>query len=114
MRSLLARFSCGGQAVCLSPRSPARTKLIFVNANFITIGSKGVSIPTGLSEIRPPLVIGVNHLRWANPGKVLAAGEVTGGFQGTVNRSRFTLWSAQLTKAECNGFLERLGRCMGS
>jgi putative restriction endonuclease len=49
-----------------------------VNANFITIGSKGVSIPTGLAETRPPLAIGVNHLRWANPGKVPAAGEAHG------------------------------------
>lgn len=41
---------------------------------FITIGSKGVSIPS-VSEIRAPLSIGRNTLRWANPGRVAAAAE---------------------------------------
>src|SRR5688572_9718637 len=53
----------------------APTKLIRMSANFITIGSKGVSIPTGLTELHPPLAIGTNHLRWAGRGKVSAASD---------------------------------------
>jgi putative restriction endonuclease len=45
---------------------------------FITIGSKGVSIPTQLTEIQAPLTIGPNHLRWANPGRVEQAREAHG------------------------------------
>ncbi len=44
-----------------------------MDSNFISIGSRGVSIPTGLKNIPPPLIEGKNDdpkLRWANPGKI--------------------------------------------
>lgn len=44
-----------------------------MEAKFISIGSRGVSIPTDLKRIPSPLVEGKNadsKLRWANPGKV--------------------------------------------
>ena len=46
-----------------------------MTTNFVTIGSKGVSIPTDLTELHSPLAIGVNHLRWAGRGKVSAASD---------------------------------------
>jgi hypothetical protein len=36
---------------------------------FISIGSRGTSIPTELTKLEPPLQIGKNKIRWANPGK---------------------------------------------
>lgn len=49
-----------------------------MSAKFIAIGSKGVSIPTGLTELHPPLAIGMNHLRWAGRGKESAANDAHG------------------------------------
>ena len=37
---------------------------------FISIGTKGTSLPLRLTEITPPLAVGINGLRWADPGKV--------------------------------------------
>lgn len=42
---------------------------------FISIGTKGTSLPFKLTELTSRLVIGVNVLRWANPGKVPEAGQ---------------------------------------
>ena len=48
---------------------------------FISIGTKGTDIPKQLRRIEPPLVIGINRLRWAGRGKteqaVLAHGWVS-------------------------------------
>jgi putative restriction endonuclease len=41
-----------------------------VAKQFITIGSKGASIPTHLTEIPPLLVVGANNQHWANHGSI--------------------------------------------
>ncbi|HUP89201.1 MAG TPA: hypothetical protein VM100_07625, partial [Longimicrobiales bacterium] len=45
---------------------------------FITIGSKGVSIPTQLTRVSPPLSIGTNKLRWAGAGAFREARDAHG------------------------------------
>ena len=42
---------------------------------FISIGTKGTSLPLKLTELTPPLKAGVNVLRWAGRGKVPEAGK---------------------------------------
>ena len=45
---------------------------------FISIGTKGTSLPLGLTEISPPLTLGVNVLRWAGRGKLPEAEKAHG------------------------------------